>query len=97
MFHFPIDLDAGITRDPGGGGRGGDISKLIKDVCLRFACFSCLIERVAIFAFIVKKKRIPFHSIEKSLDLDWEYMPSDSDVYIEENLSGNSPGILQME
>ena len=47
--------------------------------------------------FIVKKKRIPFHSIEKSLDLDWEYMPSDSDVYIEENLSGNSPGILQME
>lgn len=25
---------------------------------LRFACFSCLIERVAVFAFIVKKKKL---------------------------------------
>ena len=48
--YFPIDLGAGLTRDP-----LGNSSKLIKDVCLRFACFSCLIEKVAVWVFIVKE------------------------------------------
>lgn len=51
--YFPIDLGAGLTQDP----PPTNISKLIKDVCFRFACFSCLIEKVAVLAFLIKKKK----------------------------------------
>lgn len=47
----PIDLDAGRTQDHGEHLEAN--YRCLLEVCL----FSCWIERVAIFAFIVKKKR----------------------------------------